>query len=112
MTTLPRAPALDGRSQKTQLQRLQSAARAPPTGVSIPNRSAVPTTTPSRPMLQEPIDFVPGSAIRLAILAKLLKATVSRRRRRPTPGHPSGKLTKSFSRHYLLAPKQTFRLVG
>jgi hypothetical protein len=56
-------------------------------------------------MLQEAIDCVPGAAIRLAILAKLLKATVSRRRRRPTPGHPSGKLTKSFSRHYLLAPK-------
>jgi hypothetical protein len=37
--TAARAPSPDVRSQKTQLQRLQSAARAPATGVSIPSRS-------------------------------------------------------------------------
>ena len=61
-------------------------------------------------MLQEPIDCVPGAAIKLAILPKLLKATVSRRRRRPTPGHPSGKLIKSFSRLTSLPQnKQSFK---
>jgi hypothetical protein len=54
-------------------------------------------------MLQVPIDCVPGVANRLAILPKLLKATASRRRRRPNPRHPAGKLIKSFSRPYLLA---------
>src|SRR6185437_16891200 len=103
MTTLPRALAPDAKSQKMQLQRLERAAKAPATGVSIPSRNAMPITTPSKPMLHEPIERVPGAAIRLATLPKLLKATASRRRRRPNPRHPAGKLIKSFSRPYLLA---------
>jgi hypothetical protein len=56
----------------------------------------------SNAMLQEPIDCVPGEAITVTNLPILLKAMVSLKRRRPNPGHPSGKLFKNFSRSYLL----------
>jgi hypothetical protein len=89
-------------------------AAKPATGVRKPIRTMSPTTTAS--------SAVPQTRNALSLIAVrpnnpwpiALKATASRSRMRPIPGHPSGKLENSFCSLCLLGGKNALpmRLVS
>ena len=90
---------------ETLFARLPSEAQAPAIGVRKPIISAVPMRISSDPIAQP--DMCARDPMRvLAPLSIALTATVRRIRTRPTPGHPSGKVEKSFCSRSLLGREQ------
>ena len=91
----------DVRDKETPFARLPRDAHPAAIGVRKPIISAVPTRISSDPIAKadrcvcDPISVLAPRTIALS-------AAVARMRTRPTPGHPSGKVEKSFCSQCLL----------
>jgi hypothetical protein len=96
-------PGVESRSCETTVVRLLIAAAVPAIGVSSPISSAAPTRISSNPITQGMGDDEVESTIVPIPWTTPPVATVTRKRIRPTPGHPLGNVEKSFCRRRLLA---------
>jgi hypothetical protein len=86
-----------------------SVAEAPAMGVRKPIKSARPTTIANNAMIQV-VNAAPLDVARAKEPWTIaLKATASRRRIRPTPGQPSGKVEKNFCSRCLLGRRTHYR---